>query len=159
MTQRTLDRHPSIGRSGHRVHDEEAAGMSGNSRTAIVPSAQAADYAEYRFSPGLRVGDTLYISGQVGTDEHGVRIDDPESQFVACFEHIREIVLLGGFQLNDVVELVSYHTSLADLDAFVAVKDRYFLGPAFPAWTAVGITSTAVPGFLVEVKATAVRSS
>ena len=141
------------------MHQEEGSALPGSSRVAIVPSAQTADFAQYRFSPGLRVGGTLYISGQVGTDEHGVRIDDPESQFVACFERIREIVLLAGFQLNDVVELVSYHTSLTDLDAFVAVKDRYFLGPAFPAWTAVGITSTAVPGFLVEVKATAVRSS
>lgn len=132
--------------------------MFGDSQ-AIVPTVQAADYHRYHFSPGLRVGNMLYVSGQVGVDEHGKRIEDPESQFAACFERIREILLLGGFDLNDVVELVSYHTSLTNLDAFVAIKDRYFLGPAFPAWTAVGVSSTAIPGFLVEVKATAVRSS
>lgn len=133
--------------------------MSHHSRTAVVPAVQGADSAQYGYSPGLRVGNTLYVSGQVGVDEHGTRIKDPEQQFVACFERIREIVELAGFEMNDIVELVSYHSSVDDLDVFVEVKQRYFIGTALPAWTAVGITQTAIPGFLVEVKATAVRPS
>jgi enamine deaminase RidA (YjgF/YER057c/UK114 family) len=41
-----------------------------------------------------------------------------------------------------------------NLGKFMKVKDKYLSKP-YPAWTAIGITELAVPGGLVEVKATA----
>ena len=41
-----------------------------------------------------------------------------------------------------------------NLEAFMAVKDRYVKAP-YPAWTAIGITELAIPGGLVEIRVTA----
>jgi hypothetical protein len=43
------------------------------------------------------------------------------------------------------------------IGAFMRVKDRYLPEP-FPAWTAIGVVELAVPGGLVEVRATACRA-
>jgi enamine deaminase RidA (YjgF/YER057c/UK114 family) len=127
-------------------------------RTSIVPAARAAEVARYEYSPGVLDGDTLYVSGQVGTDEHDRPLDDPEAQYVACFDSIREIAGLAGLGMTDVVEIVSYHTDFEHLDLFVAVKGRYFSGPNFPAWTSVAVAGLAQPGAIVEVQAKAIRT-
>ena len=127
-------------------------------RSSIVPPARRPEVVRYGYSPGVLDGDTLYVSGQVGTDEHDRPLDDPEAQYVACFERIREIAGMAGLEMTDVVEFVSYHTDFEHLDLFVAVKARYFTGPLFPTWTSVAVAGLAQPGAIVEVQAKAVRN-
>jgi enamine deaminase RidA (YjgF/YER057c/UK114 family) len=64
------------------------------------------------------------------------------------------VLAAAGLTLDDVVEIVSYHTDMADLHAVAEVKAEY-LTRDFPAWTAVGVTALAFPGQLLEIKATA----
>jgi len=53
------------------------------------------------------------------------------------------------------VDLVTYHTDMRDIMRFLEVKNRYFTKD-YPAWTAIGVSALAMPGLLVEIKATAV---
>ena len=64
----------------------------------------------------------------------------------------------AGSSLEDIVELVTYHTSMGDIREFARVKAE-FISKNYPAWTALGITKLAFPQLLVEIKATAVIGS
>jgi enamine deaminase RidA (YjgF/YER057c/UK114 family) len=113
---------------------------------------------KYHFSPALRVDQTVYVSGQIGVGEDGLPLLDAEAQFVAAFESLADLLALGGCGFEDVVDVMSFHTSFDQFDLFIAVRDRYLLGPVFPCWTAVG-AELGLAGALVEVKCVAVRKS
>ena len=56
--------------------------------------------------------------------------------------------------MEDLVEIVSYHTDMQDLHTVVEVKAEY-IQARFPAWTAVGVAQLAFPGQRLEIKAVA----
>jgi hypothetical protein len=60
----------------------------------------------------------------------------------------------AGAPLENVVDLVRYHTDMRDVMRFLEVKNRYFTKD-YPDWTANGVSALAMPGLLVEIKATA----
>jgi enamine deaminase RidA (YjgF/YER057c/UK114 family) len=124
---------------------------------AIIPDGMRRTADAYRSSPAVSVagGCLIFISGQVGVDEAGQPIADPEAQFVAAIENLREILEAAGGSLADVVEMTTYFTSMGDLPVFVTVKDRFFTTTPYPAWTAIGVNELALPGLRVEIKATA----
>jgi enamine deaminase RidA (YjgF/YER057c/UK114 family) len=125
-------------------------------RRAIVPASMQAMYDTYHFAPATRVGDTIWVSGQVGIDaamRPGVGM---EAQARLAFEGLRTVLEAAGARLADVVELTTFHTDLrGDMAAFAKVKDEHF-PDHYPSWTAVGVTELASPDFLVEVRAVAV---
>jgi enamine deaminase RidA (YjgF/YER057c/UK114 family) len=124
---------------------------------AIIPDAMRRTVDVYQSSPAVSVagGRLIFVSGQVGGDEAGQPVADPEAQFVAAIENLREILEEAGATLADVVEITTYFTSMADLQVFANVKERFFTTTPYPAWTAIGVNELAVPGLRVEVKATA----
>ena len=77
-----------------------------------------------------------------------------EAQFTQAFENVQTILSEAGASFDDVVEMVTYHTDMRDLELFIKVKDRYFTG-RYPTWTGVGVTALAMPGLEVEIKCTA----
>lgn len=124
---------------------------------AVIPPAVARTAASYQYSPGVIVpaGDLLFVSGQVGRDASGHVVADPEQQFVTAFENLRSILEQSGATMADVVDLTTFHTSMADLAVFAEVKARFLDTTPYPAWTAIGISELALPGLRVEIKATA----
>src|SRR5947208_9695031 len=124
---------------------------------AIIPDAMRRTADAYQSSPAVSMagGRLIFVSGQVGGDEAGQPIGDPEAQFVAALENLREILEAAGGTLADVVELTTYFTSMADLQVFANAKERLFTTTPYPAWTAIGVNELALPGLRVEVKTTA----
>ena len=113
----------------------------------------------YHFTPATRVGDTIWVSGQVGIDAAMRPGDGMEAQARLAFEGLKTVLEAAGATLADVVELMTFHTDLrGDMAAFSPVKDAYF-PDRYPSWTAVGVTQLASPAFLVEVRAGAVAGS
>ena len=110
----------------------------------------------FGFSQAVRAGDLLFLAGQLPTDPDGTLIGegDIRAQTRRVFENIRAVLAAAGSTLDDLVELVSYHTDMADLGAVADVKAEY-LAEGFPAWTAVGVTALAFRGQLIEIKAVA----
>ncbi|WP_261508358.1 RidA family protein [Burkholderia multivorans] len=130
-----------------------------NHRQSIVPPEFKAWYDTYHFSPATRVGDTIWVSGQVGIGPDMQPADGVRAQARIAFECLKRILETAGASLSDVVELTTFHTNLqAEAADFSAVKDEYF-PDRYPSWTAVGVTQLALPGLCVEVRAVAVAGS
>lgn len=125
----------------------------------IIPPGMENIVARYRYAPGVLVGDTLRISGQVGRDEALNVIEDREAQFEQCFRNVQKVLDAAGFAFADVVEMETWFLHFpADLPLFMRVKDRWITGPVFPTWTGFGVAAFSMPGIVCEVKMTAVRS-
>ncbi|MBR8071749.1 RidA family protein [Burkholderia cenocepacia] len=124
---------------------------------AVVPSGMEAVYEKIGYAPGLRAGDTLYVSGQIGRDAAMQLVEDREAQIVQAFENLKHVLEAAGASFDDVVDLTTFHTDMRDLPLFMQVRDRYFHAHPRPAWTAVGAHMLGgAPGYIVEIKAVAV---
>jgi enamine deaminase RidA (YjgF/YER057c/UK114 family) len=121
----------------------------------IIPQGMEILYKKFHYAPAVKTGKTLYIAGQVGRNEQLQVVVGAEAQFAQAFENLRKVLAAADATLEDVVDLVTYHTDMRDLPLFSQVKDRYFTRD-YPAWTAIGTSGLAMPGLLVEIKATAV---
>ncbi len=127
-------------------------------RHMIVPPGMENIVERYRYAPGVLVGDTLYVSGQVGRDEALQVVADREQQFEQCFRNIGKVLDAAGFAFSDIVKFESWFLDFpADLPLFMQVKDRWIKGPVFPTWTGFGVAAFSMPGIVGEVKVTAVR--
>ncbi|WP_313295629.1 RidA family protein [Diaphorobacter sp.] len=129
-------------------------------RTAIVPSGMESVYDQIGYAPAVKVGNTLYVSGQIGRDASMQLVADREAQIVQAFENLRVVLEAAGASLADIVDLTSFHTDLRDLPLFMQVRDRYLHTHPKPAWTAIGAHMLCgAPGYIVEIKAIAVAQT
>ena len=112
------------------------------------------------FSQAIRVGTLILLSGQIPTDGDGNLMfeGDIQGQTRQTFENMKAVLAAAGSSLDDLVEIVSYHTGIADLDAMNEVKVEYLKGN-LPAWTAVGVSGLALPGQMIEIKVVALARS
>ena len=108
------------------------------------------------YSPALKVGDYLYISGQVAIDAQGktVGAGDPVAQARQAFENIKELVEAAGGTMDDIVFLMIYVTDIRHYFTFGELRKEYFK-PPYPACTAIGVTGLAQEDWCVEIEATA----
>ena len=121
----------------------------------VIPAAMRATYERFHFAAAVRAGDLLLCSGQLGVGPDGRGIADPAAQFAAAFANVKAVLAEAGLDFGDVIELTTFHVGLRQhLGAFMRAKDTVLPEP-YPAWTAIGITELAVPGCLVEIRATA----
>ena len=120
-------------------------------RTNIVPNDMEIIKQRFHYNPGVKAGNLLFIAGQVGRDANLSVIEGKEAQFVQAFENLKKVLTAAGATFDDIVEMVTYHTDMRDLQLFMSVKDRYYKGE-YPAWTGVGVTALAMPGLMVEIK-------
>jgi|SRR5688572_4273314 len=128
-------------------------------REAINPGATRALYDALHFSQGTRVGNLIWVSGQVGIDAAMKPAKGMEAQAHLAFQGVRTVLDAAGASLADVVELATFHTDLrGGMQAFARVKDEYF-PDRYPSWTAVGVTQLALPDLCVEIRAVAVIGS
>ncbi|MBW2408783.1 MAG: RidA family protein [Deltaproteobacteria bacterium] len=127
-------------------------------QTLINPPGTEKIYEKLQFSQAVRAGNTIWVSGQVGMDATGMAGDGIEEQARLAFQNLQHVLEAAGSSLDDIVEMVSFHTSMNGIRDFGKVKAE-FITQDYPAWTAVGVTELALPQLLVEIKATAVMGS
>lgn len=133
--------------------------MSTQSRRVINTPATQAMYDAYHFAQATRVGNMIWVSGQVGIDPAMKPGKGMEEQARLAFHSLRSVLEAAGATLADVVELMTFHTDLrGEMAAFSKVKDAFFT-ERYPSWTAVGVTQLALPELLVEIRAVAVAGS
>ena len=104
------------------------------------------------YSQAVRVGDTVYLSGQIGLDPASMQlVDGIDAQIVRVFENLKAVAEAAGGSLADVVKLNVFLTDLGNFAKVNETMARYFAEP-FPARAAVGVA--ALPrGALVEADA------
>jgi reactive intermediate/imine deaminase len=108
---------------------------------------------DYGYSQAVRAGNLIFLAGQMPVDPAGNLLfeGDIHGQTRQVFENIKAVLAAAGATMDDIVEMVSYHTDMADLHAVGEVKATY-LTRDLPAWTALGVTALALPGQLIEIK-------
>jgi 2-iminobutanoate/2-iminopropanoate deaminase len=113
--------------------------------SAGVP-AQASPY-----SPGLIVGDWIFLAGQGGFDPGTDQLvsDDIAGQTAQVFRNIEALLHSAGAGLDDVVSCLVHLKDLALFDEFNASYVRHFPGPVKPVRTTV--RADLVADMLVEV--------
>jgi reactive intermediate/imine deaminase len=104
------------------------------------------------YSQAVRVGDTVYMSGQIGLDPASMQmVDGIDAQIVRVFDNLKAVAEAAGGSLADVVKLNVFLTDLANFAKVNETMVRYFSEP-FPARAAVGVKE--LPrGALVEADA------
>ncbi|WP_278938783.1 RidA family protein [Pseudomonas helleri] len=128
-------------------------------RQIIVPDTMKLLAERAGYAPAVKVGTTLYCAGQVGRTADLVVIEDPEQQFLAAWENLRQVLAAGGCSFEDVVEMTTYHIDINQhMPLFRQVKDSLFPRNTC-AWTCIGVSELAKPGLLVEIKCIAVQRS
>lgn len=128
-------------------------------RQIIVPDTMKLLAERAGYAPAVKVGTTLYCAGQVGRTADLVVIEDPEQQFLAAWENLRQVLAAGGCGFEDVVEMTTYHIDMNQhMPLFRQVKDSLFPRNTC-AWTCIGVSELAKPGLLVEIKCIAVQRS
>lgn len=128
-------------------------------RQTIVPPGTEVLYDNYHFAPATRVGDLIWISGQVGIDASFKPGNGMEEQARFAFEGIKTTLAAAGATLADIVEIVTFHTDLrGEIGDFSKVKDEY-LPDNYPCWSTVGVTQLADAAFKVEIRVVAVAGS
>lgn len=126
-------------------------------REPIVPPSMRDVVREKGYLPALRVGEFVFVAGQVGRDGAMQLLPDPHAQMAACFANLRDVLAEAGCTLDDLVDVTTYHVDLhAHWETFRAVKREWFPAGSVP-WTCVGVTTLAHPAMLLEVKGTACR--
>ncbi|MEN3010242.1 MAG: RidA family protein [Candidatus Bipolaricaulaceae bacterium] len=101
------------------------------------------------YSPAVRAGDFLFISGQIPRDPQG----PIEVQTQQCLEQIRAILAAAGSSLKDLVKVTIYLVDMRDLEAVNRAYAAYFEAEP-PARACVGVA--ALPkGARIEIEAVA----
>ena len=109
------------------------------------------------FSPGVLVGDTLYVSGEIGVDLHTGEIPkDFDSEVKACLDNIGIILKAAGMDYADVVSAQVFLTDMTQFKRMNAVYASVFKMPR-PARVTVGVNALAVPNAHIEIMVTAQR--
>jgi 2-iminobutanoate/2-iminopropanoate deaminase len=109
------------------------------------------------FSYAVVDGDTVYVSGAVGTDENWKIVgDDVASQTQRAFENVEKALKGAGCSLRDTIKMNMYLVKAADYKAMNEVRKRMFQ-PPYPASTVVVVKELVLPGLLVEVEVIAKR--
>jgi 2-iminobutanoate/2-iminopropanoate deaminase len=120
----------------------------------VIEPKNLADTTQHHFSPAIVADGTFYISGQVGTDEHGNYVgDDIESQTRQAFENVGTILQNVNRDFEDVIKITSYIVDIRDhYEAFQTVYREVFSTEPFPCHTAIGVESLASETPLVELE-------
>ena len=120
---------------------------------AIIPAGSAPPLAPY--SPGVRTGNTIYVSGILAMDSEGntVGTGDIKAQTRHVIEAVRGVVEAGGGTLADVAFNQIF---LADLADYAGMNEAYreYFGDNPPARYCIK-AELVKPEFLVEISSTA----
>jgi 2-iminobutanoate/2-iminopropanoate deaminase len=122
-------------------------------RRVIVPPDAAKPVGPY--SPGVLVGDYLYVSGQGVRDAAGKMPDGIAAQTRQCLENVKAIVEAAGLTMQHVVHMQLYLERMSDLGEVEKVYAAYF-PQAPPARVVLGVAKMPTDT-TVEMTAVAVR--
>jgi len=103
------------------------------------------------YSQALRVGDTVYLSGQIGLDPQTMQLAEGglEAQAHRVFRNLEAVAKAAGLGFEHAARMTIYLTDLADFPKVNEIQTQYLREP-FPARATVGV-SQLPRGALVEI--------
>ena len=94
------------------------------------------------YSQAVRVGDTVYLSGQIALEPATMQMvqETIESEIHQVFQNLRAVCEAAGGSLNDIAKLNIFLTDLTNFATVNSIMAEYFDMP-YPARAAVGVAS------------------
>ena len=106
-----------------------------------IIKTEAAPQAIGTYSQAVKVGDTVYLSGQIGLEPTSMQmVEGIESQIHRVFQNLQAVALAASGSLADVVKLNLFLTDLGHFAKVNEIMAQYFSQP-YPARAAVGVAS------------------
>ena len=121
-----------------------------------VPAALAAQQPEFLhpygaptrpFSPAVRVGNMVYLAGQIGTPPDasgGVVPGGIEAETRQTMNNIKDVLEKTGSDMDHVVKCTVFMADMKEWDAMNVVYRTYFKNGRFPARSALGVNGLAL---------------
>ena len=121
-------------------------------KKSVVPLELQSCYTDWHFSPAIKSGDFLFVSGCTGAMPGEPISSNIVEQIRNSFRKIEMSLNETGLTFSDIVEMTTYHVGLKEqLEDFKRIKDE-FINEIYPAWTAIGVSELAVEGALIEIR-------
>lgn len=94
------------------------------------------------YSQAVKVGGTVYLSGQIALDPQSMTMveGDTETEIRRVFDNLQAVARASGGSLNDLVKLNVFLVDLAHFATVNQVMAEYFQQP-YPARAAIGVAS------------------
>ncbi len=129
--------------------------QSASARKVIIPEGYVPTGSP--FSPGIQVGDTLYVAGHLGRDSETRKIVEGgiEAETRQAMAGIQKVLEAAGMGFEDVASVTVYITDIGDFSAFNAVYGTYFPSDA-PARATVQVAALSA-GATIELQMIAVK--
>ena len=123
-------------------------------RDVVFPANPHALFKEHGYSPAVRSGDLLFVSGMVGARQDGSPEPDLTAQVQLAFDNLNAVLAAAGASFDDVVDVTVF---IVDADTnfekiFPTFQANWGQAP-FPNISAIGVTWLA--GFAFEIKVVA----
>jgi len=94
------------------------------------------------YSQAVRVGSTVYLSGQIALDPQSMTLieGDTEAEVRRVFDNLQAVASAAGASLGDMAKLNVFLVDLAHFAMVNRVMAEYFEEP-YPARAAIGVAS------------------
>jgi 2-iminobutanoate/2-iminopropanoate deaminase len=102
------------------------------------------------YTPALRAGDFVFVSGQGPLDPHTLAVlgDTVGEQTTHTLRNVLALVEAGGGDADSIVRCTCYLSSIDLFDEFTAAYERFFAHEPRPTRTTIGCE---LSGILVEI--------
>ncbi len=107
-----------------------------------IISTDKAPQAIGTYSQAVKIGDTVYLSGQIPLDPASMNLveGDMERQIRRVFDNLSAVAEAAGGSLQDIAKLNIFLTDLVHFPLVNQVMAEYFQQP-YPARAAIGVAS------------------
>jgi len=123
-------------------------------RDVVFPEGRRALYERNRYSPAVRAGGLLFVSGQVGSREDGSPEPVLEAQVRRAFDNLNAVLAAAGCTFDDVVDVTVFMVDAqAIFERVWQIVPEYWGQAPHPSLTAVGVEW--LYGFQFEIKVVA----
>lgn len=110
------------------------------------------------YSHAVKVGETVYIAGQVAFDEHNeiVGFGDAAAQAELVWQNLERVCVAAGGAVTDIVKITVFLADMRDAAAEQAVRARIFADAPPPICTLVEVANLGLRELMMEIDAIAV---
>jgi|TARA_B110000046_G_C13004930_1_gene403947 reactive intermediate/imine deaminase len=107
-----------------------------------VISTKNAPQAIGTYSQAVKVGDTIYLSGQIPLNPETMELieGDMSAQIIRVFDNLTAVANAAGGSLADISKLNIFLTDLTHFPLINEIMSEYFFEP-YPARAAIGVAS------------------
>jgi len=106
-----------------------------------VITSEQAPAAIGPYSQAIKVGNTVYLSGQIPLDPATMEVVEGfEAQVCRVFDNLTAVAEAAGGTMQDIVKLNIFLTDLGNFAKVNEIMERYFEKP-YPARAAIGVAA------------------